>query len=222
VTERLRPPVGRRVRETTVRAADRVQLRAGTRLFRVHPLDGEHPQRWDEMRTWGPTSSRFDHQPPPPRMHPTRAIAYATCGPRAFVAALAEYFQDGDGSVGPIDPSARVPTITVFETAGPLRLLDLDGGWVTRAGGNQAIRSGPRGMCRAWARAIYRHHPDVHGLAYGSSTWGPGRCVALWERGAHAFGPRPLATRPLQDPAMLGALEAAAEELGTFVVPLGA
>lgn len=97
-------------------------------------------------------------------------------------------------------------------------LGDLDGGWITRAGGNQGIRTGPRAMSRRWAQAIYQAHAEVHGLAYGSSLWGPGRCLALWERARPAWPSAPDATRLLDDPALRPALLAAAERLGTFVV----
>ena len=91
-------------------------------------------------------------------------------------------------------------------------------GWMNRAGGNQAIRTGPRGVARDWARAIHRHHKDVVGLVYGSSVWGPGRCVALWERASSPFPAAPTATRQLNDPGLRDAVRAAADELGTYVL----
>ncbi|MBK9179787.1 MAG: RES domain-containing protein [Acidimicrobiales bacterium] len=89
---------------------------------------------------------------------------------------------------------------------------------MTRAGGNQAIRTGPRGVCRDWSRAIYRHHSHLQGLAFGSAVWGPGRCLALWERAAPAFPAAPAATRQLDDPALSLAVMDAAHRLGTFVL----
>jgi hypothetical protein len=195
-----------------------VVLPAGTTLVRVHPLAGPHPTAWNQLRAFGPTKSRFDHQPPPRRDHPTRRIAYLTMGTEAFVAALAEYFQDDGGGVAPMDLTLRQPAITMFEAATELVLLDLDSGWVTRAGGNQAIRTGPRGVCRAWSRAIYRHHRGVHGLVYGSSVWGPGRCLALWERATSALPTTPTATRRLDDPTITLAVMDAARRLGTYVL----
>lgn len=173
---------------------------------------------WSELRAFGPTASRFDHHPLPRREHPKRRVAYAAIGPRAFVAAIAEHFQRSGGGVGPLDLALRQPTATIFELAAPLVLLDLDSGWITRAGGNQAIRTGPRGVTRDWARAIHRHHKDVHGLAYGSSVWGPGRCIVVWERAAAALPSAPLATRQLDDPGLRGAVVTVAAELGTFVL----
>ena len=90
--------------------------------------------------------------------------------------------------------------ITTFDLAADLALLDLESGWVTRAGGNQAFTSGLRSRSSEWARAIYRH-VQVHGLSYGSSVWAPGLCVALWERAAPSFPLSPLASRLLDDPA---------------------
>lgn len=99
-----------------------------------------------------------------------------------------------------------------------MHLLDLDGRWVTRAGGNQAIRSGPRGVCRDWARAIYRQHHNLHGIAFGSSVWGSGQCLAVWERGTAAFPTAPTATRRLNDPSLALAVMNAAVTLGTYVL----
>ena len=96
--------------------------------------------------------------------------------------------------------------------------LDLDGGWITRAGGNQAISSGRRGRARDWARAIYTGHPEVGGVAFSSSVWGPGRCIALWDRGARAIPAAPLASRTLSDPALSVAVSNAADLLGSYVV----
>ncbi len=170
------------------------------------------------MRFEGPTSSRFDHHPEPRGHHPNHAIAYLAVGPRRFVGGIAEYFQDAAGGVGPLDVLRHRPVITQFRTAAGLRLLDLDSGWVTRAGGNQAIISGPRSRARAWARCIYLGHEALDGLAYRSSVWGPGRCVALWERGRRAFPASPGTSRSLADPTLTAAVASAARELGTFVV----
>ncbi len=213
MSERLPAPVGARISGTPILAGDLLVLPIGTPLVRISRLTGAHPLAWNEMRAYGPSTSRFDHQPPPTRVHPERRITYLTWGDDAFVAVFAEFFQDGSGGVGPFELAYGDPLITTFASATELRLLDLDGGWVTRAGGNQAIRTGPRGVCRDWARAIYRHHLDVHGLAYGSSVWGPGRCVALWERGAAAFPPAPTASRRLDDPALAAAVADADDRL---------
>ena len=194
-------------------------LDAGTKVVRIHALGGHHPTAWNALRDFGPTKSRFDHHVPPPRSQ-ERKIAYLAHGNNAMTAAVAEYFQDGSGAgVRPLDLVAGEPQITFFELAQPIRLLNLDTGWITRAKGNQAIRTGPRARSREWARSIYDHHGDkVSGLAFGSSVWGPGRNVAVWETGAHALPVHPLASRPLRDPALKIPLSHIARDLATTIV----
>lgn len=218
MTERLPHPDRSWVEATVVRTGDVTTIVAGTHLVRVHAHGGPHPMAWDEFRSYGPTTSRFDHQTVPRRDHPTRAIAYLAHGPTRFVCGLGEYFQDASGGVGPIDGAHREPVITQIEVSRDLRLLDLGSGWVTRAGGNQAIISGLRSRSRAWARAIYATHTDIDGLAYDSSVWGPGRCIALWERGRDAFPLAPVTSRLLADPGMSTAVANAALDLGTYVI----
>lgn len=217
MSERLPAPDGPRIRDTLIEPGDLVVLAPGTRLTRVHPLGGAHPTAWDEFRAFGPTSSRFDHQPPPPRVHRTRRVAYFTYGPEAFTAALSEYFQDDGGGVKPFDLLHRRPHVSVIEIAAELRLLDLTTGWVTRAGGNQAIGSGARSASREWARAIHRHHHGIHGVAYRSPVWGPGTCVALWERAAPAIPASPVLHRALDDALLAAPILAASEQLGTLI-----
>ncbi len=155
-----------------------------------------------------------------------RAIAYVAFGGKAaLTTAIAECFQDETGAgVGPIDVIFDRPTATMFETAIDLVVLDLASGWMTRAGGNQAICAGPRDKSRVWARAIYATYgkkggtPHLAGLAYPSSVRGPGRCIALWETGKAAFPLRPTVTRALADPAFERALAKAALDLGSYVI----
>jgi hypothetical protein len=216
VTERAQLPHGPTVAATTIRDDDLLVLPQGQVVVRVHPLGGSHPRAWNELRQWGPTRARFDHHTLPSRDHPTRRVMYVSWGDEALICALAEAFQEG-ARAGAIDRGRERMNLTIFALAEDLPLLDLDGGWLTRAGGNRAVQTGPRGTARAWARAIYRHHPGVAGLAYRSSVWGPGRCLALWDRGALALPPSPAATAPLVDPALHAPLAAAAHTLG---VPL--
>lgn len=176
------------------------------------------------MRSWGPTKSRFDHHAPPPHSQ-RRAIAYLAYGGTALTTAIAEYFQDESGAgVGPIDPTFNHPTATMFDTAVDLVLLDLASGWMTRAGGNQAVCAGPRDKSREWARAIHAAFGRmgraslITGLAYPSSVWGPGRCIALWETGRPAFPASPVATRSLVDPAFVPTVAKAARDLGSYIV----
>jgi hypothetical protein len=216
VTERLPRPDSALIERTVPRRGDILVIAAGDPLVRIHQLGGPHPVAWNEFRAWGPTRSRFDHHTLPRRVQ-DRRVAYLTRGRSAFSAALAEYFQDNSGGVLPINVSSDRTAVTVIQPSRSLRLLNLDSGWVTRAGGNQAIRTGSRAMAREWSRAIYRHH-DIDGVAYSSSVWGPGRCVALWERAESAMPSAPTAHRMLDDPAIIDAVAAAAADLGTALL----
>jgi hypothetical protein len=225
VTERLPAP------DTTklpvldggdVRVLDRGQL-----IGRIHAQAGSRPSRWDEFRAFGPTTSRFDHQPPPRRVHPSRAVLYGApalpglAGPVTPVLAtcLAECFRDR----GVIELSRDSPYFAVFRTARAVRLLDLaDTTWVTRAGGNAAISSGLRSVARQWARTIYRHYTGadaVDGLIDTCSNIPSARSLVLWERARDAVPARPLVHRPLADPSLRAELEVYATDLGLGLAP---
>lgn len=218
MSEHLPNPVRARLVANPPEDDDFVTITADSLLVRVHSLGGPHPLAWNEFRRFGPTSSRFDHHTMPRRPHNTRRVAYLTFGDTAFCAALAEFFQDAHGGVGPIDTGHQSPYASAFRFSSPVRLLDLDSGWITRAGGNQAIRTGPRGRSRSWARAIYATYPDIPGLAYSSSVWGRGRCLALWERCEHVLPAGPETSRALNDPLLGVAVADATETLGTFPI----
>jgi hypothetical protein len=218
VTERLPQPDATRIRDTPIRKGDLKIIAAGTHVVRVHALGGSHPIGWDQFRSWGPTRSRFDHQSPPTKAHPSRRVAYVAYGRNAFTCSLAEFFQDDGGGILPFDLERNRPAMSVFEMASDVRLLNLSAGWVIRAGGNQAITSGRRTTSRAWARAIYRHHAEVEGLAYPSSVWGPGRCVVLWERAEHCLPTTALGSRSLDDPYLRRPIIKAAHDLNTFTL----
>ena len=178
-------------------------LRAGDRLVRVHSVGGDHPLAWDAFRGFGPTKSRFDHHTLPARVQ-DRGIIYVARGQTAFTTAIAEYFQDDSGAgVGPIDTRRNSVTLSMFRLVEDVPVLDLDSGWITRAKGNQAIKSGPRDVARAWARAVYEQYgTELMGLAYTSAVWGPGWCVALWEVARDALPVSPDSSRLMSDPAM--------------------
>ncbi|WP_154769016.1 RES family NAD+ phosphorylase [Nakamurella alba] len=192
-------------------------LDRGTPVVRIHPTAGPYPARWNAFRSWGPTNSRFDHHPGPTGDHPDHRILYGSVngvlvGGTAypgFVTAHAEYYQ----STRTIAPGPSADWIAIFTLARPLRLLDLgDSDWVTVAGGNGAITSGPRDRARLWAQAIHRRYPDVQGLVYPSSVVPAGRAVALWERATPAL-PRRAETFALSDPAIRPMVENAARRL---------
>jgi hypothetical protein len=55
------------------------RLTAGTRVWRVYFRGGLQPGRWNQLRTFGPTTARFDHHLPDSAGEPreqTRAIQY--------------------------------------------------------------------------------------------------------------------------------------------------
>jgi hypothetical protein len=146
---------------------------------------------------------------------------YATVRNNGFPAAIAEFFQDSDSqTMGPIDRNRAVPTYTRFDLVTDLRLLNLNGEWITRAGGNQAIRTGSRAVAQRWSRAIYDEYAeshDLHGLRYDSSIWGPGQCIVLWERAETALPELPVVSIPLNDTRMDVAIASAARQLGTVI-----
>lgn len=193
-------------------------LASGWLLGRLHSQGGRYASRWDEFRRWGPTGSRFDHQPPPPGEHPTRAVLYAVpelpgpAAPPILRTCVSEVFQDRRI----VELRRDDPYFVLFELTRPVRLLDLaDSDWAARAGGNAALSSGPRGASRAWARAVYLHYTSdaLDGLCYGTSTMPSARIVVLWERTQDALPARPLVHLPLSHPALRAELEGYATAL---------
>ena len=170
-------------------------------LFRIYSVVGAHPMRWDQFRRFGPTSGRFDHHPEGDRqVHPGHGVWYGGLdqpgGRSALATVVAEAFQQT--RVIPLRSRRRWMVITA--PARPLRLLSLDSSWITQAGGNAAIRSGPRVQARKWARAIHRHYPEIDGLAWSSSVYPPGSAVVLWElRNTPSPFATPVLNRPLAD-----------------------
>jgi hypothetical protein len=196
-------------------------------LGRIHATSGRHPSRWNEFRYWGPTKARFDHQPPPARIHPSRGVYYAapTLRDRKDQAVpilrtcIAEVFRDR----GVIELSRDDPYFVLFRTVRPLRLLDVaDSDWISLAGGNASISSGLRSTARDWSRAVYRTYKAadaVDGIHYTCSNVPVGRSVFLFERAEDALPPRPQAHLPLTHPALRPEIEAYASQLDLFLVP---
>jgi hypothetical protein len=198
-------------REALLRSRPDVEaLPAGTPVWRVYFQAGAHPTTWDRFRSWGPTTARFDHMEPPPRLHEDRAILYAAIGPMAGPTTLAEVFQ----ASRTIERFRRAPALVAWQSARELRLLDLRGTWPTRAGASAALCCGPRRRARRWAQAIHAAWPEIDGLLYASSMNGGEPAVALWERADDAVPRRPVFHRQLGDPAMMTVLRNAARELG--------
>lgn len=190
----------------------------GTPLARIFAAGGRHPTTWNGLRSFGPTSSRFDHQPPPSHDHPTRRVMYgavAVADRQGVVhptlkTCLAECFRNR----GIVELRRDDPCYTQFRAVRPLRLLDLsDSDWVTHAGGNAALTSGPRSRARPWARAIYRRYPTIDGVFFASSNIPNARAFALWERAENALPARPSFNKLLADPGLRPAIETYAFEL---------
>ncbi|MHB8417969.1 MAG: RES family NAD+ phosphorylase [Myxococcales bacterium] len=185
-------------------------LPAGTLLWRVHFRGGVRPSRWNQLRHFGPTDARFDHQLPPPRVQ-LRAILYAA---RSGPTCLAEVFQ----AARTIDRHRDDPWLAAFELTRELRLLDATGSWPTRAGASMALGSGPRARARRWSQAIYAAFPAAEGIAYASSMNANRPAFALYERARSALPRAPAFHRALADPALQPALDSAAQTFGYVVV----
>jgi hypothetical protein len=175
---------------------------------------------WDEFRHVGPLGAmRFDHHLRR-RHRQDRGIFYATVrrprrgGAPALEACLAEVFQDGTT----IDTNDREPWVVEFAPTRRVTLLDVTSGWTTRAGGNQAICSGARPPARAWARAIYEAYPDLDGIHYAAASYGPGHCVALFERAENAMPRTPRLHLSLSHPGLHSTLDQMAATLGYGLV----
>jgi RES domain len=202
------PPGAQQLRNVPV--AEKT-LAAGTVLWRVYRRGGPHPCLWQGFRYYGPLNGRFDHHllddDGQPRLQ-DRGIYYAALDIRT---ALAESFQD----TRIVHRTASdQPWIVGFELADSVRLLDLTGGWPTRAGASMVINSGPRPRARRWSIAIYETYPELQGLLSASSMYANRPMVSLYERAATALPARPAVHRPLNDPALLVGLERVAVAIG--------
>lgn len=178
----------------------------GSALFRVYFRGGPHPVSWNQLRYYGPTNARFDHQTLPSRVQ-NRGILYASNHPRT---PLAEVFQ----ARRTINALRDEPWLVGFRLTQEVRLLDLTGLWPTRAGASMAISSGLRSIARRWSSTIYEAYPDADGLWYDSSMHANAPCIALYERGSVALPPRPSFHRALADDILRAFLETSAELLG--------
>lgn len=184
-----------------------IVLAVETEVWRVYFRGGGHPTLWSQFRSFGPTNSRFDHQPPPPRVHADRSILYAA---QSGVTAIAEVFQ----AARVIDRHKGDPWLVACRLARDVKLLDLTRAWPTRAGASMNINSGPRPRARKWSLRIYDAYPQIQGLYYASSMYGNAPSLALYERAASAIPLMPTFHRPLSDPGLLVVLKNAALDLG--------
>jgi RES domain len=191
-------------------APDRRTFAAGHRLWRIYFRSGAHPTAWNALRAWGPSSARFDHHLPPPRIQ-DRTVLYAA---ENGATCVAEVFQD----TRTIDRRRREPWLVAFDLAEPVELLDLTGPWPTRAGASMAINSGPRPRARRWSQVIYAAYPHIQGLLYASSMDANRPAVVLYDRATRALPARPAFHRALADPALIPALVRAAERFAYALV----
>lgn len=193
-------------------------LPVGTLLWRIYRREGRPGETlrrsWDAFRNYGPLrSARFDHhEEPPPGEEPReseRAIMYAAVGEHersgavaggeAILTCVAEVFQQ----TRLVDTSAGAPWLVAFEIEGDLPLLDLTGGWPTRAGASMQISSGPRPRARRWSRDAYEAYQEIAGLYYPSSMYANQPAAALYERAAPLLPRSPSFHAPLSDPGLL-------------------
>jgi hypothetical protein len=193
-------------------APSTVTLPAGSTLARVYYTSSAYPLPWNQFRSFGPLSFRWDHHLPTAGGEPHeqgRTVYYAAMN---AVTCLAEVFQ----ATRRIDRVYQAPWLVIFNTLRPLLLLDLTGDCAARMGASMAIHSGSRMRARAWARDLYQAFPAVDGVRYASSMHAGAPALALHERALRApmFPPRPEFHRALADDVLLGPLKHAAQALG--------
>lgn len=180
-------------------------------MARIYFAGGEHPVAWNELRYFGPTTSRFDHHQRNAEDEPClqdRGILYAADHVRTCIA---ECFQ----STRRINRARGEPWLVVFTVRSALRLVDLTGSFVTRLGASTAMHSGRTPTAREWARWLYEGYPDTMGIAYCSSMNGNAPAYALTERvlNSDALPDDPDFNRPLVDPTLVNLLDEAATVL---------
>jgi RES domain len=205
-------------------AGEVVLLAAGTRLWRCYALGGAHPGRWNQFRFFGPlTSARFDPQPPPASMT-TRGVMYLALD---IPTVIAEVFQ----ATRTVNRHRRAPWLVGLDPARDVSLLDLGGGWPTRAGASQAINSGRKDHARSYAVAAYEEYDHLDGILYPSSMLGRvtdasgkpttrGICVALFDRAADAIPDHPAIHHPLAHPGLALPLGRVARDIGYRLLEL--
>ena len=196
--------------EITISESDLGILDAASVLWRIHPTNGEHVQRWNALRYFGPTTGRFDPHPPPPREHAGYAVTYAAPDPYT---PFAEVYQRGRA----INRSAGAAYLTAWRITRQLRLLDLTGSWPIANGASHALNTGRHDHCRTWAHAIHDHPARVDGLWHASAMAGS-TAVTLFTPAADSFPLTPAFSRALTDLAVRPLIDAAARRYHYRVV----
>lgn len=204
---KLPPPRLHRIREV---GGQYHVLPAGSTLWRIHTTAGPHAVAWNELRRFGPIRRfRFDPQPSgPPTVHPIEGVIYlapdiATC--------MAETFQDTRSI-----RATAARSLSGFETATELHLLDLTGDWPLKVGAAHAINAtAAKQTTKAWAVALRTCFPSADGLWYLSSL--TGRPAAALFSPAEAHGVFPVGatfSQQLDNPALRPWLLKAAADIG--------
>lgn len=204
-----KPPAN--LRDLAPRDREIFVLRAGTAVWRIYRSDFPGAT-WSRFRHAPPDSARFDHGVGAPTASGTRSILYAA---EDRMTCIAEVFQQHEH----INPFDGDPRLAQFAFLADLRLLDLAGTWITRAGGSMAISAGPRDAAREWSRAIYDAFPDIHGLRYASNKHANKPCFALYDRAEAQLDLDPLFDEPLSHAELEPLLDHAADTLGYDLGP---
>lgn len=187
------------------------RVEVGDELWRVYFRDGDHPTRWSQFRTFGPTDARFDHHLKG-QSDTGRAVMYLALSP---VTCFAEVFQ----KTRTIHRTHLKPVLVGFAMTRSLKLLDLTGAFPTRIGASMGLMTGARSISRNWAREIYAAYPKAQGLAYPSSMYANAAAIVLNDRAdsAKALPRSPGFHKALNDASMITLLKNAARELGYVV-----
>ncbi len=190
-------------------APDTTSIKKGTELWRIYFRGGKHPTRWNEFRHVGPVDARFDHHELDKLTSKKRAVLYAAANP---LTCLAEVFQ----KQRVIKRSQSDGWLVGFEMAEDTAILDLTGGFPTRAGASMGLMTGARSVSRNWARGFYIAYPKLHGLRYPSSMYANAPAIVFNDRAAnHGVLPeQPAFHRALTDPSLITFLKNAAHDLG--------
>ncbi len=136
-----------------------------------HPARGD----WAAKRGYGPLADmRFDHHPPPCRLHADFSVWYSAGSLRG---AVAESF----GRQGCVDRDAGV-RLVLAKARRELPVLDLVGTAARALGLTQEIAATTDyDTCQLWARAFYGQYPGLQGVRWRGRQSGS-ICVVLNDR----------------------------------------
>lgn len=183
-------------------------------LWRVHATEGDHPQHWDELRTFGPIPGmRFDPQPPPMADHPGNGVMYTAASP---VTAIAEVYQE----TRVIDRGYRGNTLAGWQPTRTLELLDLTSRWPVANKGVAAMQMSDKERTSAWSSAINAQFGAfLDGLYHHSSVDGQ-VMITLFNRSEmySSFPSRPSFSAPLSSAACDAIILDATDELDYLVL----